>query len=72
MVEIIEKNPKVVGITAAMPDGTGLDIFREKIPQNYYDVGIAEEHAVTFAAGLATQGSNSCCCNLLNFSTKSL
>jgi len=56
MVEIIEKNPKVVGITAAMPDGTGLDILKEKIPQNYYDVGIAEEHAVTFAAGLATQG----------------
>lgn len=56
LVEIIEKNPKVVGITAAMPDGTGLDILKEKIPQNYFDVGIAEEHAVTFAAGLATQG----------------
>jgi 1-deoxy-D-xylulose-5-phosphate synthase len=56
LVEIIEKNPKVVGITAAMPDGTGLDILKQKIPQNYYDVGIAEEHAVTFAAGLATQG----------------
>ena len=56
LVEIIEKNPKIVGITAAMPDGTGLDILKEKIPQNYYDVGIAEEHAVTFAAGLATQG----------------
>ena len=56
MVEIIEQNPKVVGITAAMPDGTGLDILKEKIPQNYYDVGIAEEHAVTFSAGLATQG----------------
>ncbi|MFI5237540.1 MAG: 1-deoxy-D-xylulose-5-phosphate synthase [Ignavibacteriales bacterium] len=56
LVEIIEKNPKVVGITAAMPDGTGLDILKSKIPQNYYDVGIAEEHAVTFSAGLATQG----------------
>ena len=56
MVEIIEKNSKVVGITAAMPDGTGLDILKEKVPQNYFDVGIAEEHAVTFAAGLATQG----------------
>jgi 1-deoxy-D-xylulose-5-phosphate synthase len=56
LVEIIEKNPKVVGITAAMPDGTGLDILKEKIPSNYYDVGIAEEHAVTFSAGLATQG----------------
>lgn len=56
LVEVIEKNPRVVGITAAMPDGTGLDILEEKIPQNYFDVGIAEEHAVTFAAGLATQG----------------
>jgi len=56
LVEIIEKNPNVVGITAAMPDGTGLDILKEKIPQNFYDVGIAEEHAITFAAGLATQG----------------
>ena len=56
LVEIIEKNSKVVGITAAMPDGTGLDILKEKIPQNYFDVGIAEEHAVTFAAGIATQG----------------
>jgi 1-deoxy-D-xylulose-5-phosphate synthase len=56
LVEIIEQKPNVVGITAAMPDGTGLDILKEKIPQNYYDVGIAEEHAVTFAAGLATQG----------------
>jgi len=56
LVQIIEKNPNVVGITAAMPDGTGLDILKEKFPQNYFDVGIAEEHAVTFAAGLATQG----------------
>jgi 1-deoxy-D-xylulose-5-phosphate synthase len=56
LVEIIEKNTNVVGITAAMPDGTGLDILKEKIPQNFYDVGIAEEHAVTFSAGLATQG----------------
>ena len=56
LVEIIEKNPKVVGITAAMADGTGLDILKEKIPQNFYDVGIAEQHAVTFSAGLATQG----------------
>ena len=56
LVEIIEKNPKVVGITAAMPDGTGLDILQQKIPKNYYDVGIAEGHAVTFSAGLATQG----------------
>jgi 1-deoxy-D-xylulose-5-phosphate synthase len=56
LVEIVEKNPKVVGITAAMPDGTGLDILQAKYPKNFFDVGIAEEHAVTFSAGLATQG----------------
>lgn len=54
--DIVEKDKKVVGITAAMPDGTGLNLLLEKHPQNYIDVGIAEEHAVTFAAGLATQG----------------
>ncbi len=42
--------------TGAMPDGTGLDILKEIHPENYFDVGIAEEHAVTFSAGLATQG----------------
>ncbi len=56
LVEIVKRNPKVVGITAAMPDGTGLNILQEKCPDNYYDVGIAEEHGVTFSAGLATQG----------------
>lgn len=54
--EIVEQNNNVVGITAAMPDGTGLNILAKKHPKNYYDVGIAEEHGVTFAAGLATQG----------------
>ena len=56
LVEIAKQNPKVIGITAAMPDGTGMDIFQKEIPDKYYDVGIAEEHAVTFAAGMATQG----------------
>lgn len=56
LVELVEKNPKITGITGAMPDGTGLNILQEKCPKNYVDVGIAEEHAVTFAAGLATQG----------------
>lgn len=56
LVEIVKQNPKVVGITAAMPDGTGLNRLKEECPNNYYDVGIAEEHAVTFSAGLATQG----------------
>ncbi len=56
LVEIAKQNPKVIGITAAMPDGTGLDIFQKEMPDRYFDVGIAEEHAVTFAAGMATQG----------------
>lgn len=56
LVEIVKQNPKVVGITGAMPDGTGLDILQKECPKNFFDVGIAEEHAVTFAAGLATQG----------------
>lgn len=50
------KNEKIVGITAAMPDGTGLKRFKAKFPKRFYDVGIAEEHAVTFAAGLAAAG----------------
>jgi len=56
LVEIAKQNPKVIGITAAMPDGTGLDIFQKEMPHRFFDVGIAEEHAVTFAAGMATQG----------------
>ncbi len=56
LVKIVENNPKVVGITAAMPDGTGLDLLKEKYPSNYIDVGIAEQHGITFAAGMATQG----------------
>jgi 1-deoxy-D-xylulose-5-phosphate synthase len=50
------KDDKIVGITAAMPSGTGLDIFGEKFPDRCFDVGIAEQHAVTFSAGLATEG----------------
>jgi len=56
LIRIAEENPKVVGITAAMPDGTGLVKFQEKFPERYFDVGIAEQHAVTFAAGLAAEG----------------
>lgn len=56
LVEIAKKNPKVVGITAAMPDGTGLNILQKEMPERFYDVGIAEQHAVTFAAGMATEG----------------
>lgn len=56
LVEIVKENPMVVGITGAMPSGTGLDILKKHYPKNYFDVGIAEGHAVTFAGGLATQG----------------
>lgn len=56
LIEIMKENEKVVGITAAMPDGTGLKFVQEEFPNRYFDVGIAEEHGVTFAAGLATQG----------------
>jgi 1-deoxy-D-xylulose-5-phosphate synthase len=51
-----ERDPKIVAITAAMPSGTGLDRFAERFPDRCFDVGIAEQHAVTFAAGLATEG----------------
>ena len=51
-----EVDPKIVAVTAAMPDGTGLDIFGGRFPKRTFDVGIAEQHAVTFSAGLATQG----------------
>lgn len=50
------KDEKIVAITAAMPDGTGLDVFGREFPDRTFDVGIAEQHAVTFAAGLATEG----------------
>ncbi len=56
IVEIAEKNPKTVAITAAMTEGTGLKKFAEKFPGRFFDVGIAEQHAVTFAAGLACGG----------------
>ena len=51
-----QKDERIVAITAAMPSGTGLDLFAEKFPSRMFDVGIAEQHAVTFAAGLATEG----------------
>ncbi|MBF2098780.1 MAG: 1-deoxy-D-xylulose-5-phosphate synthase [Gloeomargaritaceae cyanobacterium C42_A2020_066] len=54
--KLAESNPKIVGITAAMATGTGLDIFHKRVPNQYIDVGIAEQHAVTLAAGLACEG----------------
>ncbi len=56
LITLAEQNPKIVAITAAMGTGTGLDKFQAKLPQQYIDVGIAEQHAVTLAAGLATEG----------------
>ena len=56
-----ERDPKIVAITAAMPDGTGLDKFAARFPKRSFDVGIAEQHAVTFAAGLAAGGLKPFC-----------
>ncbi|MBE3573941.1 MAG: 1-deoxy-D-xylulose-5-phosphate synthase [Firmicutes bacterium] len=56
LVQLAEKDPRIVAITAAMPDGTGLAPFARQFPERFFDVGIAEQHALTFAAGLATQG----------------
>jgi len=56
LVKHAKKDSKIVGITAAMPGGTGMDIFGNEFPNRMFDVGIAEQHAVTFAAGLATEG----------------
>ena len=56
LIKHAERDSKIIGITAAMPSGTGMDLFGEKFPKRMFDVGIAEQHAVTFAAGLATQG----------------
>src|SRR5579863_4261804 len=61
MIAVAEKDPRVVGITAAMPDGTGLSKFAKRFPDRYFDVGIAEAHAVCFAAGLATNGLKPIC-----------
>jgi 1-deoxy-D-xylulose-5-phosphate synthase len=56
LVKHAEQDTKIVGITGAMPGGTGMDIFEKSFPDRMFDVGIAEQHAVTFAAGLATEG----------------
>jgi 1-deoxy-D-xylulose-5-phosphate synthase len=56
LVELAKTDQKIVAITAAMPEGTGLDYFRSVFPDRFFDVGIAEQHALTFAAGLAAQG----------------
>jgi deoxyxylulose-5-phosphate synthase len=59
LVELAEKNPKIMGVTPAMPSGSSLNIMMKAMPDRAFDVGIAEQHAVTFSAGLATQGFDS-------------
>lgn len=56
LTELAEEDPRIVAITAAMPEGTGLSTFAGRFPERVFDVGIAEQHAVTFAAGMATEG----------------
>ena len=56
LIKEARKDPKIVAITAAMPSGTGIDLFQKEFPERTFDVGIAEQHGVTFAAGLATEG----------------
>ncbi len=56
LIKHAENDSKIIGITAAMPSGTGMDLFGKKFPNRMFDVGIAEQHAVTFAGGLATEG----------------
>ena len=61
LIKEAEADPRIVGITAAMPDGTGIGTFAKHFPERAFDVGIAEQHAVTFAAGLATRGYKPFC-----------
>ncbi len=67
LVQLANQDERIVAITAAMPSGTGLDLFRPHHPKRYFDVGIAEEHAVIFAAGMAARGYRPVCRHLLNF-----
>ncbi|MFB0526340.1 MAG: 1-deoxy-D-xylulose-5-phosphate synthase [bacterium] len=61
LIDLAKSNEKIIAITAAMPQGTGLDAFEKEFPRRYFDVGIAEQHAVTFAAGLAKAGYRPVC-----------
>jgi 1-deoxy-D-xylulose-5-phosphate synthase len=61
LVKEAKKDNRIIGITAAMPSGTGIDLFQKAFPERTFDVGIAEQHAVTFAAGLATEGYKPFC-----------
>ncbi len=70
LIELAEQNPKIVAITPAMISGHGLTEMKEKMPERVYDVGIAEQHAVTFSAGLATQGIIPFCCIYSTFAQR--
>jgi len=70
LLEMAEKDPKVVGITPAMATGSGMTAFAERFPKRFFDVGIAEEHAVTFAAGLAAGGMKPFCCIYSTFAQR--
>jgi 1-deoxy-D-xylulose-5-phosphate synthase len=72
LAELADRDPRVVAITAAMPDGTGLDRFAARHPERMYDVGIAEQHAVTFAAGLACEGLRPVCAIYSTFLQRAL
>ena len=72
LAELALQDKSITGITAAMPAGTGLDALEKKIPDRFYDAGIAEEHAVLMAAGMATQGLKPVWRNLLHFPAKGL
>ncbi|HEY1544954.1 MAG TPA: 1-deoxy-D-xylulose-5-phosphate synthase [Xanthobacteraceae bacterium] len=61
LIKEARKDKRIIGITAAMPSGTGIDLFQKEFPDRTFDVGIAEQHAVTFAAGLATEGMKPFC-----------
>jgi 1-deoxy-D-xylulose-5-phosphate synthase len=61
LIKEARKDKRIIGITAAMPGGTGIDLFQKEFPERTFDVGIAEQHAVTFAAGLATEGMKPFC-----------
>jgi len=56
LIRLAREDKSIIAITAGMPDGTGLDKFNKEFPEHFYDVGIAEQHAITFAAGMATEG----------------
>ena len=72
LIKLAQSNDKIAAITAAMPEGTGLDKFAKEFPERYFDAGIAEEHAVTFAAALAAGGMQPVCAIYSTFMQRAL